>query len=1087
MSEILTPLLPEYTIQIPRDPIALIFFGIWLVTLVVLLFRINRHELNLNRRRLFWLAGLSVLLLIFTPFLGLEPPLAGSSKLTHLPVNHLMLLAAVPWMVASGVLGTILGVLLAGMSGLLLAYFDTHHIFTPLILMTLAFVYGWFLNQRYRTTAFRVLRFPIVAALASLLVSLPLIFMAVVVTTEREMSLRIVLALEAMPRQLVALVGMLLMGSLFCVAIRALMSEAWGGSGSLIPAPGETSLKFRLLSVTLPLMLLLLLVLTAGLLRFNHNKLKLEVVNRLIRTATDISEAIPPFVDAGETYLSHLSANNLIRSGTPEQAGFILDLVGNSSSYFDQLILLNSSGQSLTSFPPHLDSEVSQVVTQTIGFEEILNSATPLVIPAISNDDGSQLQLNFFVGITNPEVDLSRILWGRTPLFNTGAERSAFGILRNFEEEGGEVGLINRENLVVYHSDPLQVMQPYRGQVFDIAAYFDGLSENGEAILQYLQPIDALDWNLVLTQSARSVYQQAWQLTYPVILFAMGVMLIVLVAVMVFLTPLTGSITQLTEALKNLSSGSFDIKIPKKQTLGEMGQLRDVFAGMAGSLQNRLLKQSDLYSVSKGVSGQQHLGGALDVIMKAALAQGVSSVRVVLSEAGMGAAPVTINQSYGLGKLTGSYAHLDSRINSHARIVGQIILQDHQIDEVLSQEKNFPKPAVIIAMPLRWENTWLGVFWVTYQDHQNLDPEMIEFFKALSQRASIAVMTLNALEKSKAMRRQLESVMDLLSDAVLFVDDQELVVYHNQLASKIFGGGKKSLVGVPFTSLVNAEEPIEFLTGDEKISDHKEIQLKNGSVFQKFIQPVALADRTPGKIILLRDITRRKVTDSTKTEFVTMVSHELRSPLTLVHGYAKILRLTGNLNEQQDASVAKIIEGIEEMKHLVQNLLDIGRLEAGTSLDLTRFSLDEFVQKLVDGMDAQAKQKNVAIRVALPEQPVLLEADATFLTQALKNLLDNAIKFSRMGGDVQFTAQWQVDRVLFTVRDEGIGIAPLDQRNIFNRFQRTSSLVGQENSGSGLGLAIVRSVAERHGGKVWLESQLGKGSTFYLEIPQHGK
>ena len=153
-----------------------------------------------------------------------------------------------------------------------------------------------------------------------------------------------------------------------------------------------------------------------------------------------------------------------------------------------------------------------------------------------------------------------------------------------------------------------------------------------------------------------------------------------------------------------------------------MGQLRDVFAGMAGSLQNRLLKQSDLYSVSKGVSGQQHLGGALDVIMKAALAQGVSSVRIVLSEAGMGSAPATIKQSYGLGKLTGLYAPLDSRINSHARIVGQMILQDHQIDEVLSQEKNFPKPAVIIAMPLRWENTWLGVFWVTYQDHQNLDP-----------------------------------------------------------------------------------------------------------------------------------------------------------------------------------------------------------------------------------------------------------------------------------------------------------------------------------------------------------------------------
>jgi len=1088
MSEILTPLMPEYTIQIPEDPIAFVFFGIWFIALLVIIIRMKDQRLKIDRGRLFWLAGLSILLLVFTPFLGIKPPFEESSRLANLPVGHLMFLAAVPWMVASGVLGTVFGVVLAGMSGLLLAYLDTHHIFTPLIFMTLALIFGWFINQRYRTVSFKVLRFPIAAALTSLLISLPLIFAAVLVTIEGELAQRIVLALEAMPQVLFAIAGMVLVGSIICVIIRALAGEAWGSSGSLVPSPGEFSLRFRLFSMTIPLLLVLLFALILGMFRVNQDRLKKEAIKQLTQTAVDISETLPPFITAGETFLSNLSGNNLIRSGTNEQAEFILELAGKSSSYFEELILVNELGQSSASFPHGLSYEISQILTQEVRFEDILSSTSPLVLPSMSNDDDYRIRLNFLIAIDIPDASPSRVLWGRTSVF----DQSLFGgtinnLLKTHEEEGGVAYLVNEESQILYHTDPSRVMQDYDGQPFNTSAYYEGVSDNGEVILQYFQPIDALGWNLVLTLPTKTINQQTWNLTYPVILFAAGAIAIVLITVLIWLTPLTRSINQLTGALKAMSSGAYEITIPQKRPLGEMGQLIDVFAGMAGSMQSRVLKQSDLYSVSKGISGQQHLGGVLDVIMKAALAQGVSSVRVVLSEAGSGTAPVSVKQSYGLGKHTSSYAHLDPRILSHARIVGPMILQDHQIEEILTQENENLQPAAIIAMPLRWENAWLGVLWVTYQNHQTLDPEMVEFFKALSQKASVAIVTLNSLEDSKAMRRQMESVMDLLSDAVLIVDDQDLVIYHNKLAGSIFEGDKKSLVGVPFSSLVKAEESIEFLTGDRPSGDHKELQLKDGSIYQKIINAVELADQKPGKIIVLKDITRRKVTDSKKTEFVTMVSHELRSPLTLIHGYAKILRLTGNLNEQQDASVAKIIDGIEEMKHLVQNLLDIGRLDAGTALELTQYPLDSFARKVVEGMDAQAKQKNVTIKLAIPEKPISLEADATFLTQALKNLLDNAIKFSKMGGDVNFHVQVEDDRILFIVRDEGIGIAPLDQRNIFNKFQRTSSLVGQENSGSGLGLAIVRSVAERHGGKVWLESQLGKGSTFYLEIPQQGK
>jgi signal transduction histidine kinase len=114
----------------------------------------------------------------------------------------------------------------------------------------------------------------------------------------------------------------------------------------------------------------------------------------------------------------------------------------------------------------------------------------------------------------------------------------------------------------------------------------------------------------------------------------------------------------------------------------------------------------------------------------------------------------------------------------------------------------------------------------------------------------------------------------------------------------------------------------------------------------------------------------------------------------------------------------------------------------------------------------------------------MIEGDSTFLTQALRNLVENAIKFTNLGGEVSVSVRQKDNQVVFAIKDNGIGIAPLDQRYLFEKFHRMSSYGGADQSGSGLGLAIVKSIAERHGGQVWFESQLGKGSTFFLQIPQ---
>ncbi len=246
-----------------------------------------------------------------------------------------------------------------------------------------------------------------------------------------------------------------------------------------------------------------------------------------------------------------------------------------------------------------------------------------------------------------------------------------------------------------------------------------------------------------------------------------------------------------------------------------------------------------------------------------------------------------------------------------------------------------------------------------------------------------------------------------------------------------------------------------------------------------------IADGRPvGRVCVLRDVTHFKELDALKSEFVSTVSHDLRSPLTLVRGYATMLRMSSELNEEQKGYITKIVVGVESMTRLVNNLLDLGRIEAGIGLQIDKVQAMEVAEAVIGALQLQAKQKNISLGVEPQEKTArLIEADRALLQQALFNLVENALKYTPKGGQVRISLKERQQGLLFVVQDNGIGIAPLDQPRLFEKFYRGRQREARAQRGSGLGLAIVRSIAERHGGKAWLESQLGQGSTFFLLIP----
>ncbi len=201
-----------------------------------------------------------------------------------------------------------------------------------------------------------------------------------------------------------------------------------------------------------------------------------------------------------------------------------------------------------------------------------------------------------------------------------------------------------------------------------------------------------------------------------------------------------------------------------------------------------------------------------------------------------------------------------------------------------------------------------------------------------------------------------------------------------------------------------------------------------------------------------------------------------------MRGYVTMLT-RWELNDQQKNYTRKIITGVENMTRLVNNLLDLGRIDAGIGLQIERVMVQDVIEQVLTSLQPQATQKNIQLtQEGLDLPPVILEADRALMQQAIYNLVENAIKYTPTNGHVRVKLKPQTNHLVIEVQDNGMGIAPLDLPRLFERFYRSSRREAISQRGTGLGLAIVKSIAERHHGKVTVDSTLGK-KHILLEFP----
>jgi len=232
----------------------------------------------------------------------------------------------------------------------------------------------------------------------------------------------------------------------------------------------------------------------------------------------------------------------------------------------------------------------------------------------------------------------------------------------------------------------------------------------------------------------------------------------------------------------------------------------------------------------------------------------------------------------------------------------------------------------------------------------------------------------------------------------------------------------------------------------------------------------------------MQDISYLKELDRLKSDFIHTVSHDLRSPLTSILGYTELIERTGPLNANQTEFLQRLQGSIQHITALVNDLLDLGRLEAGFDTRRELVHLESVLKYSLDMFDAQIKKKGIQLSAEIAQNLQPLRANPIRIRQMMDNLIGNAIKYTPGEGVVRVSISMQDHQLILKVEDTGPGIPPDEQSHVFEKFYRaTNAPEGVE--GSGLGLAIVKSIVDSHQGRVWVESTMGRGSSFIVLLP----
>ncbi len=443
-------------------------------------------------------------------------------------------------------------------------------------------------------------------------------------------------------------------------------------------------------------------------------------------------------------------------------------------------------------------------------------------------------------------------------------------------------------------------------------------------------------------------------------------------------------------------------------------------------------------------------------------------------------------------------------------IIGEAIEKVFKKNEAESLTKDTLKKGIVEGKEMTFspkgrEKIFIQAFARVRKDEQG---EVVGYFLGLfdltkiketeSELREAQLALMNILEDTEGARKVAEEersktqeIINNLTDGLLVFDKANYLALMNPRAEKFLTVKREELIGKQikeFVSFEQLKDLIDLIGEDIGVNlFRQEFKIREDFILELSTIPLMSSKLKIGTLLILHDISREKVVERMKTEFVSIAAHQLRTPLSAIKWTLKML-LDGDLGKisgEQSEFIAKTYQSNERMISLINDLLNVTRIEEGRYLYKPVLSdIKTVLQFVINSYKEEGKKRNIKLELRGQKKKapkVLLDVEKIKL--AFQNLVDNAIKYTMAGGKIVISLASNSKEVTVSVKDNGVGIPQDQQKRVFSKFFRGANVMKMETDGSGLGLFIAKNIVESHDGKIWFESKIGKGTTVHFTIP----
>ncbi len=992
------------------------------------------------------------------------------------------LISAVPYLLAGLLLGGGPAAIVGFATGLGFAFGETRQIYTPFHFAFAAWIAAQLLRQVYRGRVYLVLRQPLTAGLIS---QLSLASMAAFASFINAFGIIQSLDAAAATFQSVltraVLVG--LVSGAFVALIKKLLAP-WFPVPRLVPTPAQRSMRayiqtnflvfgiMTLVASTLFVFFLTSIIAT----RSRVTQLAANGAIGLMETEEFQSALYSKLAQAGQQEV-------YIRADKPTAAR-ALGRLYKSADGFDQLILLSDGPNLVYQFPPQRANGQLSDREQSAANRALEDG---LMSTVVSDIPGLGRSLSYVIPIRSNGANQPRALIGRV------LASTLISMLGDLEGAAAAGQIIDRNDNILAstsgQSVPANSFDLEGSRHLFVPAYLGGSAflagnlDKGKDLV-YVSPPNSAGWRIVAHAPYEGILNQAFASTLPIVL--------VLVALGGFYySRFDAYANQLVKPISDLSKASRMLAVGEKATVNvnsdrqdELGELGRSVNAMQRTLRTRSEELDLLLHVTQQVSASDNIYQSMPVLLRGAIrGTGASGARIVILNPS-GRVPLSFSEGPEGDKLSVLDRTLMRSLTSEDELM---IGSAAEMQEMLGMDEKEVPVKSLVAFSLQLQSAFSGIFCVGYRDWRGQTLRDKRFLQTLAGQAALMIENTHLLATAEGGRQRLRAVLSSTSEAVLVTDHTNRILLINRAMRQAFGISSEQAVGSAVSEIVPSPQLAKALHQSKDGLSNVEIVGKDDRCYLANISPIAgRRQNVLGRVVVMHDVTELREADRMKSEFVTNVTHDLKTPMTIISGFASALTFTDNLSDEQKQIADNIIREVDRMANLVDNLLDLGRLESGVTLSMEEFYAKDLLTELVDDHWLHAHHSGVRLRVRVTPELPPVTGDKAWLYQAMSNLLSNGLKYAPDSGEMVLSAVRVDDNAVFSVHDNGPGIARKDQKDLFERFYRAKNKKNPKIKGAGLGLAIVKSVTDRHGGQAWCQSEQGKGSTFSISIPIEG-